>query len=226
MRTLKIQGSDRKIRINKVFCLGSNYSKHIDEMESKKPSEPVVFMKPATAVIKDGDDIVIPSFSRNPQHEVELVVVIGKKGKNITVKRAYDHVLGYAVGMDITLRDIQQKAKEQGRPWTVAKGFDTSAPVSVVIKKENIENPHDLTLNLYVNDELRQSGNTKDMIFRIDEVISYISKIFTIERGDLIFTGTPEGVGRIKNGDIIKAEIFDLVSVGCRVKLNSVEIQL
>lgn len=226
MRTLKIQGSDRKIRINKVFCLGSNYSKHIDEMESKKPSEPVVFMKPATAVIKDGDDIVIPSFSRNPQHEVELVVVIGKKGKNITVKRAYDHVLGYAVGMDITLRDIQQKAKEQGRPWTVAKGFDTSAPVSVVIKKENIENPHDLTLNLYVNDELRQSGNTKDMIFRIDEVISYISNIFTIERGDLIFTGTPEGVGRIKNGDIIKAEIFDLVSVGCRVKLNSVEIQL
>lgn len=226
MRTLKIQGSDRKIRINKVFCLGSNYSKHIDEMESKKPSEPVVFMKPATAVIKDGDDIVIPSFSRNPQHEVELVVVIGKKGKNIPVKRAYDHVLGYAVGMDITLRDIQQKAKEQGRPWTVAKGFDTSAPVSVVIKKENIENPHDLTLNLFVNDELRQSGNTKDMIFRIDEVISYISNIFTIERGDLIFTGTPEGVGRIKNGDIIKAEIFDLVSVGCRVKLNSVEIQL
>ena len=226
MRTLKIQGSDRKIRINKVFCLGSNYSKHIDEMESKKPSEPVVFMKPATAVIKDGDDIVIPSFSRNPQHEVELVVVIGKKGKNIPVKRAYDHVLGYAVGMDITLRDIQQKAKEQGRPWTVAKGFDTSAPLSVVIKKENIENPHDLTLNLFVNDELRQSGNTKDMIFRIDEVISYISNIFTIERGDLIFTGTPEGVGRIKNGDIIKAEIFDFVSIGCRVKLNSVEIQL
>lgn len=220
MRTLKIQGSDRKIRINKIFCLGSNYSKHIDEMESKKPSEPVVFMKPATAVIKDGDDIVIPSFSRNPQHEVELVVVIGKKGKNIPVKRAYDHVLGYAVGMDITLRDIQQKAKEQGRPWIVAKGFDTSAPVSVVIKKENIESPHDLTLNLFVNDGLRQSGNTKDMIFGIDEVISYISKIFTIERGDLIFTGTPEGVGRIKNGDIIKAEIFDLVSIGCRVKLK------
>lgn len=216
-RYLHFKNSKKRIEIGKIFCLGLNYEKHINEMDGKKPTEPVIFMKPATAVIGSGDDIIIPLISKNPHYEVELVVIIGKGGKNIPESEAYKYIIGYAVGIDVTLRDIQKKAKEQGRPWTVAKGFDTSAPISEVVRKEQIKNPHNLNLKLWINSELRQSGNTKDMIFKIDEIISYLSKIFTIEKGDIIFTGTPEGVGKLQNGDEVCAEIEGIVDLECNV---------
>jgi len=139
--------------------------------------------------------------------------VIGKKGKDIAKEDAESFILGYALGLDITLRDVQQKAKQKGHPWVIAKGFDTSAPISDVIKKEMISDPHNLELELYVEGELRQKGNSGDMMLKIDEMISYLSTIFTLEPGDLIFTGTPEGVGEIKPGEKIRAEIKDIVEV-------------
>jgi len=217
MKFLKILDSEEQLEVKKFFCLGSNYYLHIEEMQSKKPTEPVIFTKPATAMITDGEKIVIPSASKKVHHEVELALIIGKKGKNIRKKDAFEYIIGYAVGMDLTLRDIQSVAKKEGRPWAIAKGFDTAAPMSAVIPKEKIENPEKLPLKLTVNSEVRQQGNTKDMIFKIDEIIEYISKFFTLERGDVILTGTPAGVGEINPGDTVKAEIVGLLSIECPV---------
>ncbi len=217
MKYLKIKGSNEKIEIKKFFCLGSNYPQHIAEMTAKKPSEPVIFLKPATAAIADNEQIVIPKISKLAHHEVELAVVISKQGKNIKKEQAFDYVRGYAVALDITLRDVQTKAKQQGRPWTIAKGFDTAAPISEVIPKEQIADPHDLTLKLSVNGEVKQHGNTKDMIFKINEIIEYLSAFFTLEYGDVIMTGTPAGVGAIKSGDKIEAEISDWAKICCTV---------
>ncbi len=218
MKELKVQDSDERIEVKKFFCLGSNYYLHIEEMQSKKPAEPVIFTKPATAMIADGDTIVIPPASKKVHHEVELAIIIGREGKNIAKENAFDYIFGYAVGMDITLRDIQSTAKKEGRPWAIAKGFDTAAPMSAVIPKEKVENPEDLPLKLSVNSEVRQQGNTKDMIFKIGEIIAYISQFFTLEKGDVIMTGTPAGVGEIKPGDKVKAEIKGLLSVECAVE--------
>ncbi len=219
MKSLKIYNTNRRIELSKVFCLGYNYFSHITEMGHTKPSEPVIFMKPLTSIIGNKDKVIIPAMSEEPHYEVELVVVMGKGGKNIPQNRAYDYVFGYAVGLDITLRDIQRKAIKEGKPWTIAKGFDTSAPISEVVQKDRIKDPHDLNLRLWINDELRQDGNTNSMVFKIPEIINYISSIFNIERGDLILTGTPEGVGELHNNDKIRAEIKDIINLECNVLL-------
>ena len=151
------------------------------------------------------------------QHEVELVVVIGKTGKNISEADAHDYILGYAVGLDMTLRDIQAKAKKEGLPWTVAKGFDSSAPVSDIVPKEIIADPGNLTITCKVNGSLRQSSSTKNMIMPVNRIVAYISSIFVLEPGDLIFTGTPEGVGPVKIGDVIEAEITGLIKTSHRI---------
>ena len=174
-------------------------------------------MKPATAIITDSEDIRIPKISHQPHHEVELVVVIGTGGKNIPASEAYNHVAGYCVGLDMTLRDVQAEAKKKGQPWTVAKGFDTSAPVSEIIPAEKISNPHDLTIRCRVNGEVRQCSSTKNMIFSIDKIIEYISSIFTLESGDLIFTGTPKGVAEVKDGDTVEAELVGYTIISHRV---------
>ncbi|MCP4146847.1 MAG: fumarylacetoacetate hydrolase family protein, partial [bacterium] len=176
------------------------------------------FTKPATAMIKSGSAIVIPPFSNNAHHEVELVIVIGKEGKNIKKEAVDDYIMGYALGLDITLRDVQSVAKQKGRPWAVAKGFDTSAPVSAIIPKSEIANPDDLNLKLWVNDELRQDGNTRDMIFKIDEIVSYLSTVYTLEEGDLIYTGTPEGVAQLLPGDKVRASLGDITEINLTVK--------
>lgn len=145
-----------------------------------------------------------------------MVVVIGKAGRNISREQALNHVAGYAVGLDMTLRDLQSEAKKKGLPWSVAKGFDTSAPVSRVVEKEKVPSPQNLDLTLRVNGILRQHSNTRNMIFGIDEIISFISSVFTLEEGDLIFTGTPEGVGEVVSGDQLEAELESVgrLSVG------------
>jgi len=176
-------------------------------MSAPVPESPVVFLKPATAIINDGENVVIPHMSADLHHEVEMVIVIGKQAKNVRVSDAYNYVDGYAVGLDMTLRDVQAEAKKKGLPWTVAKGFDTSAPVSYAVEKEKVANPHSLTLSLKVNGESRQHSSTANMIFKIDFLVSYLSTIFTLEPGDLIFTGTPEGVGPVRAGDVLEAEL-------------------
>ncbi|HEX9006378.1 MAG TPA: fumarylacetoacetate hydrolase family protein, partial [Bacteroidota bacterium] len=189
------------------MCLGRNYEAHAHEMKTEVPRIPVVFLKPSTALLGNGSSVVIPSFSRDVHHEVELVVMIARGGKNIPRSQAYDHVGGYAVGLDMTMRDVQAEAKAKGLPWTVAKGFDTSAPVSPFVHREAVPDPHNLLMTLAVNGKIRQLANTGSMLFRIDHVIEYLSTVFTLEEGDLIFTGTPEGVGAVETGDRMHAEL-------------------
>jgi acylpyruvate hydrolase len=206
MSRILFHGSGKSFSVGKILCLGRNYADHAKEMSASVPESPIVFLKPSSAIIHD-ENVVIPRISVDVHHEVEMVVVIGKRGTNVRRESAYDYIEGYAVGLDMTLRDIQTEAKKNGLPWTVAKGFDTSAPVSCAVEKAKISNPHSLDLSLKVNGITRQHSNTGKMIFKIDFLVSYLSSIFTLEPGDLIFTGTPEGVGPIQAGDILEAEL-------------------
>ena len=207
MSSVLFRESEKSFCVGKILCLGRNYVAHAREMNSAIPEFPVIFLKPATALIHDNENVVIPRFSTTMHHEVEMVVVIGKRAKNVRIEDAYDCVEGYAVGLDMTLRDIQDEAKKKGLPWTVAKGFETSAPLSSAVDRATIGDPHILDLTLKVNGQTRQKSNTKYMIFKIDFVVSYLSSIFTLEPGDLVFTGTPEGVGQVHAGDILEAEL-------------------
>ena len=199
--------SERKYVVGKILCLGQNYADHAKEMGGQTPSTPVIFLKPPTAIIKDGQPIEVPRISSDVHHEVELAVLLEKGGKDIPQSSAFGHVAGYAVGLDMTMRDVQKEAKAAGNPWAVAKGFDTSAPLSSFVPKANVSDPHRLSISLKVNGVERQRSNTAKMIFKIDFIIAYLSTIFTLEEGDVIYTGTPEGVGRVVPGDLIDAEI-------------------
>jgi 2-keto-4-pentenoate hydratase/2-oxohepta-3-ene-1,7-dioic acid hydratase in catechol pathway len=162
--------------------------------------------------------MVIPDRVKKVHHEVELGIVIGKEGKNIAKEKAYDHILAYLLGLDITARDMQQQAKDHGWPWTISKGFDTFCPISIAVLKEKVLDVNNMNLTLRVNGLTRQSSNTKNMIYSVEEMIAMVSEIMTLERGDLIMTGTPEGVGEIKPGDVIEAELGDI----CSLKVNVV----
>ena len=207
MKNVEIRETKRWIAVGKILCLGRNYPEHAKEMNAETPTTPVVFLKPSSALVPDGSKVVIPPFSRVMHHEVEMVLLIGKDGKNISREAALDHVAGYAVGLDMTLRDVQADAKKKGLPWTVAKCFDTSAPVSAFTERSRVADPHNLGISLAVNGKLRQHSNTRQMIFRVEDVVAYLSTVFTLELGDLIFTGTPEGVGPVVAGDVIHAEL-------------------
>jgi 2-keto-4-pentenoate hydratase/2-oxohepta-3-ene-1,7-dioic acid hydratase in catechol pathway len=188
-------------------------------MKSDVPEEPVIFLKPASALVGHGGKIVLPPQSQDVHHELELVVAIGQGGKNITVSDALNHVDSYGIGLDMTARDLQAKAKESGLPWSVSKGFDTFAPLGRLVPARGIPDPQALTLELRVNGELRQVANTKDMIFSIAYLIAYSSTIFTLLPGDLIFSGTPEGVAAVKDGDLLVATGTKLPEL--RVKVRS-----
>lgn len=217
MPDLILHPTHTTLAAGKMLCLGKNYERHAREMGGEVPPDPVVFMKPASALLRGGGTVLMPALSNDMHHEVELVVVIGQTARDVDEQNAMQHVLGYAVGLDMTLRDVQSKAKQRGEPWTIAKGFDTSAPISEVVLAEQIADPHDLKLSLRVNDQVRQHGSTGDMVLRIPYIISYLSSIFTLERGDCIFTGTPEGVGPVVDGDRMVAEIEGIVSLEVRV---------
>ena len=205
-----------KISIGKLVCMARTYKKHAQEMNTDVAKNPLLFLKPASSIIFNGESIVIPKMTNCVHHEVELGVVIGKKCKNISQKKALDNVLGYLLALDITARDIQSKAKSNGWPWSVAKGFDTFAPISEVVLKENVSNPNNLDLSLKINGKVKQSSNTKSMIYSVERIIEFISEAMTLEKGDLIMTGTPEGVGEISEGDTIEAKLGNV----CSLKVN------
>jgi len=194
------------IQPGKVLCIGRNYAAHAAEMQSDMPEAPVIFLKPPTALIGDGGEVLLPPASQEVHHEVELVALIGKKGKNIPVSDALKHVEGYALGIDMTARDMQAEAKRSGLPWSVAKGFDTFAPLGAFTPARDIADPRRLSISLYVNGVIRQQGSVSRMVFRVDELVAYASSIFTLMPGDLMYTGTPEGVAAVEDGDRLVAK--------------------
>jgi 2-keto-4-pentenoate hydratase/2-oxohepta-3-ene-1,7-dioic acid hydratase in catechol pathway len=192
-----------------VYCVGRNYAAHAKEMKAEVPRAPVLFLKPVSALVHSGRKIVLPSASRQVDHEVEVVVALAGGGKNIPVEKALDFVAGYGVGIDVTARDLQEGAKKAGLPWTVAKGFDTFAPLSDFQSRSQMgDGPFEFKLS--VNGTVRQEASTREMIFSFAELIHYLSTIFTLNTGDLIFTGTPSGVGPLVSGDDVLAELGSL----------------
>jgi acylpyruvate hydrolase len=190
----------------KIICIGRNYANHAKEMGSAIPTEPVFFMKPDTALLKEGD-FYIPDFSNDVHHEIEVVVRINKVGKNIDEKFAHKYYNEISLGIDFTARDIQEKCKEKGLPWEKAKAFDNSAPIANTWLNVNDIKLDTLNFKLLINGKEVQVGNTKDMIFSVDKLIAYVSKFVTLKVGDLLFTGTPEGVGKVSVGDHLEGFI-------------------
>lgn len=207
-------------RPGKLLCIGRNYAAHVREMGDVPdlPSEPVVFLKPSTALVSDAGPVVLPHQSSDVHHELELVVVIGEDGKHIPEENAMSHVAGFALGIDFTARDIQAKAKANKGPWSIAKGFDTFAPLGLITPAEQIPDVQNLNLELKVNGETRQSGSTAHMIFPVPKLISFLSSVFTLERGDLIYTGTPEGVGPVQVGDELVATGTGLTTLNVTIR--------
>jgi acylpyruvate hydrolase len=191
----------------KIIAIGRNYGEHAKELNNAVPTEPIVFMKPDTALVKGNKPFFYPDFSSDIHHELEIVYKISRVGKNIAEQFAGRYFEEVTVGIDFTARDIQQKSKEKGHPWETAKAFDNSAPVGIFVPKSEFDDIHNLNFTLFLNDKKVQVGNTADMIFPIEYLISYISRFFTLQMGDLIFTGTPAGVGPVKPGDHLVAEI-------------------
>ncbi|MBI3258054.1 MAG: fumarylacetoacetate hydrolase family protein [Ignavibacteriae bacterium] len=198
---------DTELPVGTMYCIGRNFSAHAKEMGAELPESALVFIKPPTAFVPNQTAISIPSISKNMHHEVEMVVIIGKECSNITASSALEYVAGYAVGIDLTLRDVQALAKQRGEPWAIAKGFAGSAPISTAIPANKIENPNNLSIELEVNGEVRQSGSTNMMERTVEQLIEYVASIFTLREGDCIFTGTPEGVGRLESGDMVTAKL-------------------
>ncbi|MDO9185353.1 MAG: fumarylacetoacetate hydrolase family protein [Bacteroidia bacterium] len=193
----------------KIICIGRNYAEHAKEMNSAIPSEPVFFLKPDTSLIKDNQPFYYPDFSKEIHHEVELVLKINKPGKNIQTQFANKYYNEIGIGIDFTARDIQAECKKNGLPWEKAKAFDGAAPIGKFIDKKQFTDEKNINFHLKINGNNVQEGNTKDLLFSFDTIIAYISKYFTLRTGDLIYTGTPEGVGPVQIGDRLEAFIED-----------------
>lgn len=191
----------------KILCIGRNYAEHIAELNNERPSEPVVFMKPDTALLRENEAFYHPDFSNDIHHEVEIVLKINKMGKNIEAKFAHKYYEEIGIGIDFTARDVQSKLKEKGLPWEKAKAFNDSAPISGFVSKSEFADLKNLNFHLDINGETRQKGNTSMMLWDFNEIIAEISKYFTLKTGDLIFTGTPAGVGKVNIGDKLTAFI-------------------
>ena len=185
----------------KIIAIGRNYAEHAKELNNPIPTVPVIFMKPDTAILKDNKPFYHPEFSSDIHHEIELVLKISKEGKHVAEKFASNYFEEIALGIDFTARDIQQKHKEKGLPWELAKAFDNSAPVSKFLPKSKFQDLTNLKFKLDVNGSTVQSGNTKDLLFSFEKIIAFVSRYITLKKGDLIYTGTPQGVGKVNIGD-------------------------
>jgi len=191
----------------KIICIGRNYAEHIKELANEKPTDPVIFMKPDTALLGDGQDFYIPDFSQDVHHEIEILVKINKVGKHIDAKFAHKYYDEIGLGIDFTARDLQSKLKEKGLPWEKAKAFDGSAVVGSWIAKSIFSDLNDISFSLKKNGETVQEGNTSLMLWKIDELLAYVSRYFTLKTGDIIFTGTPAGVAAVKQNDLLEGYI-------------------
>jgi fumarylpyruvate hydrolase len=206
--SLPIAGSERLVPVHRIYCVGRNYAEHAREMGSDPDREPPFFFaKPADAIVPNGATIPYPPATKNLHYEIELVAVIGKGGAGIPAARALEHVYGYAVGLDMTRRDLQNDAKKTGRPWDMGKGFDQSAPCSAVQPATRIGHPDRGAIWLKLNGQLKQSSDLEKQIWRVEETIAYLSGLVTLAPGDLIFTGTPENVGPCAAGDRLEGHI-------------------
>jgi len=199
----------------KIVCVGRNYVEHAKELGNEVPKVPLIFMKPPSSIIANGETIFLPQQSAQVEHEAELVIVIGKRGRHVTAENARKHILGYTVGNDVTARDLQ---KSDGQ-WTRAKGFDTFCPFGPWIDTDF--DPSDAVVTCRVNGQMRQMASTRDMVFNVGVLIAYITSIMTLEPGDLIFTGTPAGVGELKDGDEVSVEIEGLGIIKNKVQAES-----
>ena len=202
----------------KIICIGRNYTEHIKELNNEKPSEPVVFIKPDSAVLPKQQDFYIPEFTQDVHYEVEVLVKIKKVGKHIAEKFAPSYYDEIGIGIDFTARDLQQELKSKGLPWEKAKGFDGAAVIGKWLPKDRFENLNNLSFQLRKNGELVQEGNTSHMLWKIDELIAYISKYFMLKKGDIIFTGTPAGVGRISSNDYLSASLEEEELLSVKIK--------
>ena len=200
---------------SKIVCVGRNYVEHAKELGNEVPKVPLIFLKPPSAIISNGDAIVLPPQSRQVEHEGELVVVVGKRARNVTAEQAKKFIFGYTIGNDVTARDLQNTDGQ----WTRAKGFDTFCPFGPWIDTEF--DPSDAVLTCRVNGQMRQMASTRDMVFGVGTLVAYISSVMTLEPGDIIFTGTPAGVGELRNGDRVDVEIDGLGRISNPVKVEA-----
>lgn len=198
--------------IGTIFCIGRNFAEHAKELNNPIPGNPIVFTKPTTALIGNEETVEIPAGTSELHHEAEMVVAIGKGGRHIARKDALTHVAGYAIGIDVTDRALQSALKEKAHPWVLAKGLDTFAPLGEFVPASLVTDPTNVDIKLTVNGEIRQLGNTKDMLFPVDDLIARLSTFFTLRPGDLIYTGTPAGVGPMRNGDIVETTLGENLS--------------
>jgi 5-carboxymethyl-2-hydroxymuconate isomerase len=217
MKTVKINNSKFEIPIGKIVCVGRNYAEHAKELGNEVPEKPVIFLKPASAVIYSGGKIIYPSFSNEMHHETELVLLIGKKIKDATYEESKKAIAAFGIGLDMTLRDVQSELKKKGHPWTIAKCFDTSAVLSDFISVEDYTLNFEEEILLKVNGIIRQQEKLNMMLFKPVEIVQYISSLMTLEDGDLIFTGTPKGVSKVEKGDKLFAKISGVAELECEI---------
>ena len=215
--SLEVMGEDGRFPVRRIYCVGRNYVEHVREMGADEREPPFFFQKPADAVLPSGSDFPYPRRTRNLHHEIELVVAIGTAGQDIAAGDALGHVYGYAVGIDFTRRDLQGDAKEMRRPWEAGKAFDHAAPCSPVRKASEIGHPDKGRIWLSVNGEVRQDGDLDQQIWSVPETIAQLSGLFALAPGDLLFTGTPAGVGAVEAGDRIKGGIEGIGEIEIKV---------
>jgi acylpyruvate hydrolase len=218
MKNIIVKNSIEKYTIGKIVCVGRNYADHIKELGNETPEKPILFLKPSSAVIYSGDKIIYPGFSHDLHHEVELLLLIGKDLKDANEKESAEAIAGYGVGLDMTLRDIQNELKKKGQPWTIAKCFDTSAVISDFASSTVYKLTLNEEISLSVNGSVRQKEKLNMMIFPPVKLVQYISTRMKLERGDIIYTGTPAGVGKVTRGDKLQAEIKGIAGLSCTVE--------
>jgi 2-keto-4-pentenoate hydratase/2-oxohepta-3-ene-1,7-dioic acid hydratase in catechol pathway len=202
----------------KIICIGRNYTKHIAELANEKPDNPVIFLKPDSAILAKNQPFFIPPFSKDIHYEVEVLVKISRVGKYIDQKFSHKYYNEIGLGIDFTARDVQAKCKEKGLPWEKSKAFDGSAVIGKFFPKENVSDLNNLSFKLFKNGSLVQDGNTKSMLWKIDELIAYVSQFFTLKKGDVIFTGTPSGVGKVQENDILTGFIEETEMFSIKIK--------
>ena len=212
LKQVFFHNNNQSMPVSNIFCIGRNYAAHVAELGNKRSSSPVVFLKPTSALSTEGTPIHLPEFSNQVDYETELVLLIGRVSKQIKPEEALECIAGYGVGLDLTARDLQSVAKEQGLPWTLAKGFDHAACVSKFVSAGEIANPGQLKFQMKQNGIVRQRGDASLMLFDIPHIIAYLSTMFTLQPGDLIYTGTPEGTGQASKGDKFELNLEDKIS--------------